>query len=82
MTPVGFIEIMQAAGLNPPANIEPGHLYRFGKNRTCYAKLFPDEAGGVFGDWKTGFKGHWQAEKSKPMSRTEWEGFARKIKSK
>ena len=81
MTTTRFIETMQAAGLNPPTNIEPGKLHRFGKNRTCYAKVFPDGQGGVFGDWKTGLKGQWQAEKSKPMSKSEWEGFAKKIKA-
>ena len=77
----GFIETIQAAGLAPPMNLEPGKLYRFGKHGTCYAKLFPDGRGGVFGDWKSGLKGHWQAEKSKPMSRAEWDVFARKMKA-
>jgi putative DNA primase/helicase len=55
-----FRDAIRAAGLTPPDLIEPGRFHRFpgeGKrngNTAGFCKLFPDERGGIFGDFSTG----------------------------
>lgn len=74
-----FQEAIRAAGLEPPDCIEPGRMMRFpghGKgsgNRSGWCRLFPDLAGGVFGDWSTGFSEAWQAgAPESPADRKRW----------
>lgn len=76
-----FREAMLNAGLAPPAIITPGMLHRFpskGKtprNKAGWCKLFDDLRGGVFGDYSSGFKGHWQADGWEKLSSKEQEAF-------
>ena len=42
-------------------DIAPGRLIRFGPRQSCWAKLFPDQRGGVYGDWCRGLVSHWVA---------------------
>ncbi len=42
-------------------NIAPGRLTRFGPRRSCWAKLFDDQRGGVYGDWRRDLVAHWMA---------------------
>jgi len=64
-----LIEALEAHGLKPPDNIEPGRIHRMpgaGKpasNRAGWCKLFEDGHGAVFGDWSTGLSETWQARK-------------------
>lgn len=65
----GFIQAIAAAGLEPPAHIEPGRWIRFpglGKgrsNRAGWCYLFPDERAGAFGCWASGLSETWHAER-------------------
>ncbi len=60
-----MVSDMIAVGFSPP-DLIPGKLIRFPRSghrtgsRSCYAVLFEDMRGGVFGDWATGEKHHWQ----------------------
>ncbi len=44
-----------------PRDIAPGRLIRFGPRRSCWAKLFADQRGGVYGDWRRDVLAHWTA---------------------
>lgn len=62
---------MVAHGLFPPENIEPGKMYRFPSNArqsdtAGWCKLFPDESGGIFGDFRCGLNTVWLAKDSTP----------------
>lgn len=78
-----FKEAMTAAGLVPPASIEPGKMHRFpgvGKtngNAAGWCKLFDDGLGGSFGDWSTGISENWQAQRATPFSDQEKADFNR-----
>ena len=80
-----FIEAMQAVGLEPPEDIEPGKFHRFpgvGKrlsNRAGWCILFEDGQGGCFGDFSSGLDETWQAKRDKPYSREERAKFARQV---
>lgn len=80
MNAIEFREAMRSAGLIPPESIEPGKLHRFSSNGkrgddAGWCKLFPDLAGGVFGDHRTGIYEVWQAEREKPYTSAEREAF-------
>lgn len=71
-----------------PAHIEPEKLIRFGKNKTCYCKLYSHQAvpAGFFGDYRTGIKEKWSFSGSNQsrLSRADylaqkqqWEASAR-----
>jgi len=68
-TPTEFADAIAATGLEPPRYIEPGRIHRFpgyGKgprNRAAWCRLFDDMRGGVFGDYSTGLREVWQAER-------------------
>lgn len=77
---MAFNEKIRADGLTPPDPIDPGKLYRFSTNDdprddAGWCRLFPDGLGGVYGDWRTGLQGHWQAEREKPYTPEEREIF-------
>lgn len=80
-----FCDAMRAAGLQPPAPIVPGKLYRFpgvdksSGNTAGWCKLFPDGLGGCFGDWSTGLSEHWQAKRERPFSTEERDAFRRRV---
>ena len=82
-----FCDAIRAAGLEPPAVIEPGKLHRFpgnGKrpsNRGAWCLLFDDRMGGCFGDWSSGYSETWQAKRNKPYSRAERTAFARRVEA-
>ena len=62
-----FLNAISNAGLNPPAHIEPGRIYRFpglGKtrtNRAGWCQLSESGLFGSFGDWSSDFKETWRA---------------------
>jgi len=80
-----FKDAIRAAGLEPPAVIEPGKLHRFpgaGKhngNTAGWCKLFDNGLGGCFGDWSSGLSETWQAKRDKPYSRVERAAFSRRV---
>lgn len=80
-----FRDAMCAAGLEPPAVIEPGTLHRFpgvGKhngNTAGWCLLFSDGLGGSFGDWSSGLSESWQATRDKPFSSAEREAYRRHV---
>jgi putative DNA primase/helicase len=81
-----FRNAMLAAGLTPPELIEPGKLHRFSTNGkrgddAGWCRLFPDLAGGVFGDFRSGLSESWQAQRSKPFSEAEREAFRRRCEA-
>lgn len=80
-----FRAAIEAAGLIPPLEIIPGKLHRFpgrGKsngNTAGWLKLFPDEQGGVFGDWIDESSFEWHARNGKDASPVEREAFRRQV---
>lgn len=63
-----FRAAMMAAGYTPPAEITPGRFHRFSANgrksdTAGYCKMFDDERGGIFGDFRTSVEHTWQAER-------------------
>lgn len=76
---------MQSCGLQPPPDIIPGRWTRFsgagkkGKNKAGYCYLFPDGLGAVFGDFTTGLREVWQAEKVKTYTPSERVDYQRMI---
>lgn len=76
-----FIDVIRAEGLQPPAYIEPGRLYRFpgvGKstsNRAGWCLLFDDGLGGCYGDWSTGLVESWHSNHQKNYSADEHTAF-------
>lgn len=63
-----FRHALLDAGFEHAPQIEPDKMHRFpgiGKkpsNRAGWCKLFPDCAGGIYGDWSTGLTATWQAD--------------------
>lgn len=80
-----FGEALAVYGLELPADVVPGKLYRIagaGKrasNRSGWCKLFEDGQGGCFGDWSTGLSETWQAERRQQYTQQERIAFARKV---
>lgn len=79
-----FKSAMRAAGINPPDIIVSGKLLRFSTNgrpgdMAGWCRLFPDGQGGVFGDFRSGVSGTWQADKEKPMRAAEYKAFLAQI---
>jgi putative DNA primase/helicase len=77
-----FRDAIHNAGLIPPDVIEPGKLHRFNTNGkrgddAGWCKLFPDLAGGVFGDHRSGLYEVWQAQRERPLTPDEREAFRR-----
>lgn len=73
MSAATFADAIRAAGFEPPASIEPGKFHRFATNgkkqdKAGYCKLFPDGDAGIIGDWRTGERIEWHAERSAPLS--------------
>src|SRR5439155_6881687 len=48
-------------------------------NKAAWCRLFPDERGGVFGDFSTGTVESWQANHSRPLTLVELEAFRRNV---
>jgi phage/plasmid primase-like uncharacterized protein len=72
-----FRQVLEMAGLHPPAVIPPGEMIRFpgvGKsngNTSGWAKLFADGQAGAYGDWASDLSGIWHAERSTRMTTKE-----------
>lgn len=84
--PKGFLDAMSEHGLLPdPKRIMPGVFYRFpgsGKSKASlsgWCKLFDDCMGGVFGDYASSVKGHWQARHEKKMTLQEEKAYLAKV---
>lgn len=83
----GFRNVIQASGLEPPGDIQPGKLHRFpgiGKrksNRAGWCLLFEDEQGGLFGDWSSGLSETWWANRFEPLLDADRRAFARRIEA-
>lgn len=62
-------EAIASAGMEPPKHIEPGRIVRFPgvdksrSNRAGWVRMFEDGLGAVFGDYSTGLREVWQAER-------------------
>ena len=82
-----FTEAMAQHRLNPVKEIVPGKWNRFpgeGKkrsNRAGWCLLFPDCAGGVFGDYSTGLHEIWQADRKRLQAPQERAEFQRKVEA-
>lgn len=75
-----FQDAIRSAGLTPPDTIVAGKLQRFASNGkrgddAGWCKLFPDLAGGIYGDHRTGFYEVWQAKRERPYTPAEHEAF-------
>lgn len=84
-----FTDAMRAAGFEPPERIEPGRVTRFpapGKRPgtdAAWCLLFPDQAGGCFGDWSTGERFTWQAaEPENAAERKRWQAQIQQAQAK
>lgn len=79
-----FRAAIAAAGLAPPADIEPGRWIRFpglkkgASNRAGWCYLFPDKRAGAFGCWASGLSGIWHAER-RHFTREERAAFRRQM---
>ena len=60
-----------------PTFIEPGKFHRFGPRKSCWAKLFSDGMGAIFGDHRQGISTHWSA--CEDQSPTELASMRRQI---
>jgi len=82
-----FKDAIRAAGMEPPAVIEPGKFHRFpgvdksNGNTAAWCLLFDDGLGGCFGDWSSGLSETWQTKQNTPSSRAERVAFARRIEA-
>ena len=82
-----FQAAIEAAGLEPPAVILPGKMYRFpgiGKakdNNAGWCKLFGDQLGGCFGDWSTGLSESWHLKDSQKLTKQEQQEFNQRVKT-
>jgi putative DNA primase/helicase len=80
-----FLSVMEAHGLNPPKNIEPGRFFRFpgdskNKGNTAgWCMLFPDGQGGVFGDFSKDLSETWQANGGRAITPAERAAFRRQV---
>jgi putative DNA primase/helicase len=79
-----FRAAMLRHGLEPPLHIQPGVLHRFASNGKAgdtagWCKLFEDQRGGVFGDWREGWRQTWQADQDRPTTAQERERFRREV---
>jgi phage/plasmid primase-like uncharacterized protein len=80
-----FRDAIRAAGMMPPDFIEPGRFHRFpgaGKrngNTAGWCKLFPDEMGGIYGDYSRDLAESWQAHREHPLSDVEHEDFRQHV---
>ncbi len=74
-----FQSAIAAAGLTPPADIQPGKWIKFPgyqkgpKNRAGWCFMFDDMRGGRFGDYSTGIEANWQAGNATPYTNAERE---------
>jgi len=74
-----FQSAIAAAGLTPPADIQPGKWIKFpgyrkgAKNRAGWCFMFDDMRGGQFGDYSTGMEANWQAGNATPYTNAERE---------
>jgi hypothetical protein len=77
----GFKAAMMAHLGHAPDHVEPGKLMRFPTNQrrgdtAGYCKLWPDERGGFYGDFRTGKAGNWSAverDRMNPSDRLRYE---------
>ena len=79
-----FRAAIQTAGLIPPSKIVPGKFHKFpgdGKRKgtAAWCKLFPDEKGGIYGDYSTGLSTDWQANRETPYTPAEHEAFRQHV---
>ncbi|MEI8574556.1 toprim domain-containing protein [Methylomonas sp. WH-1] len=77
---------MQAAGFDPPDNIQPSKTTRFSTNGkrsdlSGWVHLFADGQGAAFGFWRSGNQHVWQAKRDKPLNSAEQAAFNRSIKA-
>lgn len=84
--PQSLRDSMQAAGFDPPDNIQPGKTTRFSTNGkradlSGWVHLFADSQGAAFGCWRSGVSQVWQATRDKPLNEAEQAAFKRKIKA-
>lgn len=81
-----FLEAIRSSGLEPPPFLEPGRIQRFpgmGKrpgNRAGWCILFEDGLAGCFGDWSSGVKGTWRADRARSFSPKEQAAFAKRAR--
>ena len=74
-----FRRAIEAAGLTPPSDIQPGAIIKFpgfqkgAKNRAGWCFMFDDMRGGQFGDYSTGMEANWQLHNAVPYTNAERE---------
>lgn len=82
-----FHKAIAATGLIPPDEIIPGEIIRSPglnkppKNKDAWCYMFPDELGGVFGDYSSGINSTWQAERKQNYTAAERQAFEEKVRA-
>ena len=72
MDKVSLKDHMRSNGYEPPVvHIEPGRMYRFGKNNALWLKLALDRMAAFYGDWRTEEKFTWFAVSAKGLSHAD-----------
>lgn len=79
-----FRDFAQSLGYELPPRIEPGRRFRFSTNgkrgdSAGWGYLFPDERGGIVGDWRTGGEHVWQAKRERRLTAEEFTSLQIKI---
>ncbi len=84
---LSFQQAIAAIGLVPPDQIIVGKIIRFSglnkppKNKDAWCYMFPDELGGVFGDYSSGINSTWQADKGRVRTQSERREFDEQVRA-
>lgn len=78
------LAVLSALGYAPD-EIEPGRLHRFATvdrlgDDSGWCKLFDDQRGGVFGDWRASVSEVWSADHRRSLSQVERDEYARQAR--
>jgi putative DNA primase/helicase len=83
-----FMQAIEAAGINPPAEIIPdGSLHRFPTNGKAsdtagwYVLYGGDVPSGAFGCWRSGFQSTWSSKRDREFTSVERHQYSEQIRS-
>ena len=84
-TPAEFLNAMRLAGLSPPSVMTPGQLHHLPKTSRTHGEpsgwclLFPGEAGGCYGDWRSDQHDIWTPDRNTSLPPDARSQLARQI---